>query len=78
MTIGTELRGHRKGTPVIGDYVWIGPNASIVGNISIGSDVLIAPNSYINFDVPDHCIVIGNPGIIYKKNYATEGYIVYR
>ena len=75
VTIGQENRGKRKGTPTIGDKVWIGANAVIVGKIKIGNDVLIAPNSYINFDVPDHSIVLGNPGkIIYREN-ATKGYI---
>ena len=78
ITIGVELRGKRKGAPTIGDRVWIGPNATIVGKISVGNDVLIGANSYVNFDVPDHSIVIGNPGkIIYKEN-ATEGYIVHK
>lgn len=43
VTIGQENRGKRKGVPVIGDVVWIGINATIVGNIHIGNDVLIAP-----------------------------------
>ena len=75
VTIGASRRGEKKGAPVIGDYVWIGTNAVIVGNITIGSDVLIAPGAYINFDVPDHSIVIGNPGKIIAKENATEGYI---
>lgn len=60
VTIGQENRGKRKGTPVIGDNVWIGVNATIVGAIKIGNDVLIAPNTYVNCDVPDHSIVFGN------------------
>ena len=75
VTIGQENRGSRKGAPVIGNCVWIGVNASIVGAISIGDDVLIAPNSYVNCDVPDHSIVFGNPCIIKHKENATEGYI---
>ena len=75
VTIGQENRGKRKGTPTIGDNCWIGTNAVIVGNIKIGSDVLIAPLSYVNFDVPDHSIVIGNPAKIIHKENATEGYI---
>ena len=75
VTIGRENRGSRKGAPVIGDYVWIGINSTIVGNVHIGNDVLIAPNSFVNFDVPDHSIVIGNPGSIKHKDNATEGYI---
>ena len=74
VTIGMENRGDRKGAPTICDNCWIGTNAVIVGNVKIGSDVLIAPLTYVNFDVPDHSIVIGNPGrIIYKEN-ATENY----
>lgn len=75
VTIGQENRGKRKGVPTIGNEVWIGVNSTIVGKINIGNDVLIAPNSYINCDVPDHSIVIGNPCKIIKKDNATEFYI---
>ena len=75
VTIGQENRGKRKGCPTISDNVWIGTNSVIVGNITIGTDVLIAPLSYVNFDVPDHSIVIGNPAKIIHRENATEGYI---
>jgi|InofroStandDraft_1065614.scaffolds.fasta_scaffold08696_6 serine O-acetyltransferase len=73
--IGQENRGTRQGTPIIGNHVWIGINAIIVGRIKIGNDVLIAPNSYVNCDVPDHSIVIGNPCKIISKTNATREYI---
>lgn len=75
VTIGQENRGRRKGTPIIGNEVWIGVNATIVGAIHIGDDVLIAPNTYVNCDIPDHSIVFGNPCIIKPRQCATEGYI---
>ena len=75
VTIGMENRGKRKGAPKIGDNCWIGTNAVVVGNICIGSDVLIAPLAYVNFDVPDHSIVLGNPGRIIPKEQATRSYI---
>ena len=65
----------RGGTPVIGNNVWIGSNAVIVGKIKIGNNVLIAPNAYVNIDVPDNSIVIGNPASIHHKENATGGYI---
>jgi len=37
--------------------------------------VLIAPNTFINFDVPADSIVIGCPGKIMHKADATEGYL---
>lgn len=75
VTIGRENRGKRKGAPTIGNMVWIGVNATVVGSVTIGNDVLIAPNSYVNCDVPDHSIVFGNPCVIKHRENATEGYI---
>ncbi len=75
VTIGQENRGKRKGAPTIGDCVWIGVNSTIVGKITIGDDVLIAPNSYVNCDVPSHSVVYGNPCIIKHRDNATEWYI---
>lgn len=75
VTIGNALRGKLKGTPVIGDRVYIGPGAVVIGSIKIGNDVLIAPNSFVNIDVPDHSIVVGNPATIHSRNEATLEYI---
>lgn len=75
-TIGRTNRGN-MGSPIIGDCVFIGINATVVGNIHIGNDVLIAPNSYVNIDVPDHSVVIGNPAVVHPKENATESYVCF-
>jgi len=72
--IGTTNRGNKKGAPIIGDCVWIGTNAVVVGNITIGNNVLIAPLSHVNFDVPENAVVAGNPAKIISYK-GTEGYI---
>ncbi|MGI6545599.1 MAG: hypothetical protein ACOX2M_04045 [Fastidiosipilaceae bacterium] len=43
----------------------------IVGNVRIGDDVLIAPLSFVNFDIPNHSVVIGNLAKIIEHS-ATE------
>lgn len=75
VTIGVTRRGSKAGVPIIGDEVWIGANAVIVGKIRIGNNVLIAPGAYVNFDVPEKSIVIGNPGLIKPHTDPTSGYI---
>lgn len=73
-TIGNTSRGNR-GVPRLGDQVYVGINATVVGNITIGEDVLIAPNAYVNVDVPPHSVVIGNPAVIHHKEKATWSYV---
>ena len=77
VTIGYERRGKRQGNPVIGNRVWIGSNAIIVGKIRVGNNVLIAPGAFVNFDVPDGSIVIGNPGKILPRENAVDGYVIH-
>lgn len=74
VTIGQAGRQEKK-VPIIGNQVFIGTGAVLVGGITIGDDVLIAPNAYVNTDVPAHSVVIGNPAIIHPKENATEGYV---
>lgn len=70
--------GKRRGVPTIGDNVILNINSVIVGNVSIGNNVLIAPNTFVNFDVPDNSIVIGSPGkIIPRDSSPTRKYIIY-
>lgn len=73
-TIGLS-GGKHPGAPTIGNRVYIGLNATVLGGISIGDDVLIAPNSFVNEDVPPHSVVIGNPCRIIHKENATNEYI---
>ena len=65
-----------KGVPVLGDLVYVGLNATIVGGVRIGNNVLIAANSFVNFNVPSNSVVLGNPGQIHFKENSTKGYLL--
>lgn len=73
-TIGLS-GGKREGVPTIGNKVLIGINSTVVGGITVGDDVLIAPNTFVNEDIPSHSVVIGNPCKIIHKENATKQYI---
>ena len=74
-TIGSVRSGKRAGFPHIGNNCVIATGAFVCGGIHIGNDVLICANAFVDFDVPDHSIVIGNPGVIHHKDHATRDYI---
>ena len=74
VTIGATSRGPRTGAPTLEDRVWVGANAIIVGQITIGREALIAPGAYVNFDVPPMAVVLGNPGKIVSSS-GSRGYV---
>ena len=49
VTIGRGIAGERKGFATIGNNVWIGAGAVIVGNIQIGNNVFIAAKLLCQF-----------------------------
>jgi len=52
-------------------------NATLVGDIVIGDNVVIAPGAYVNVNIPDNSLVIGNPCQVYPKTASIiDEYIV--
>lgn len=62
VTVGKANRGRNKGYPTIGDNVYIGPGAKVIGNVRVGDNVAIGANCVVTRDVPDNAVVAGVPG----------------
>lgn len=76
VTIGRGKKIDGNDVPVIGDNVFAGTGAIIIGGIHIGNNVKIGAGALINKDVPDNCTVVGNPmRLIYKKDMKDEGIV---
>jgi serine O-acetyltransferase len=52
----------REGVPVLGDNVYVGTGATLVGQIRIGSGAKIAANTLVIDDVPEGATAMGVPG----------------
>lgn len=74
VTIGVTSRGKRVGAPVIGNNVYIGPGAKVIGKIRIGNNVAIGANSLVCRDVPDNAVVAGVPARVISMQGAA-GYV---
>ncbi|MBR5844216.1 MAG: hypothetical protein IKY75_06510 [Bacteroidaceae bacterium] len=62
----TTLGATSKGRPTIGDYVSLGANVTIIGNVHIGNNVTIGAGSVVVSDLPDNCVAVGNPAKVIK------------
>lgn len=58
--------GRNGDFPVFGDNVYVAANATVVGDITIGSNVIIGAGSVVTKDVPDNVVVVGNPARVIK------------
>ena len=65
VTVGTNM--DKPGVPRIGDDVFIGAGAVVIGNIVVGDGALIAANSLVFFDVPADALAMGVPAVIYPN-----------
>lgn len=65
-TIGNKINGRNDLIPTIGDNVTLGANVNIIGDVTIGNNVVIGAGSVVIKDVPDNCVVAGNPARIIK------------
>jgi serine O-acetyltransferase len=70
--IGKVHAGKRAGVPVVGDNVFIGAGAVILGNIAIGNNAAIGVNSVVIDDVPAGVLVAGAPARVVAEKSSDE------
>ena len=66
VTLGGTGKEKGKRHPTIGNNVFIGSGAKVLGNIIIGNNVKIGANAIILKDVPSNVTIVGVPGKIVK------------
>jgi serine O-acetyltransferase len=71
VTIGASAMG-RSGIPIVGDEVYIGTGATLVGKIKIGNGAKIAANTLVMNNVPAGATVMGVPGRIVMRAKAPQ------
>lgn len=62
VTIGAEKRK----TPVIGDDVFLGAGAKVIGGVTVGTGARIGANAVVLADVPPHSTAVGVPARIVR------------
>ena len=68
VTLGGTGKGHGKRHPTVCDGVFIGNNANVLGNITIGENSRVGAGSVVLADVPPNSTVVGVPAHIVYRN----------
>lgn len=63
-----KRQGLRDGRRVeIGPGAWLGIGAVVCGNVRIGRNAVVGARTVVTSDVPDFCVVAGNPARIVRR-----------
>jgi serine O-acetyltransferase len=58
--------------PVLEDEVWVGPNAIVVGGVTVGRGSRIGGGAFVTESIPPYSIVSGNPSSIVKRDCVPD------
>jgi serine O-acetyltransferase len=63
VTIGAE----RRQSPVLGNDVFLGAGAKVLGSVTIGDGARIGANAVVVHDVPPYCTAVGIPARVVRR-----------
>lgn len=67
-TIGNKKKDGVIVRPYLKNNVDVGTNAVILGGVTIGNNVIIGAGCVVTKDIPDNCVVAGNPAFIIRQD----------
>jgi serine O-acetyltransferase len=68
VTIGAE----RRQSPVLGNDVFLGAGAKVLGPVTIGDGARVGANAVVVHDVPSHASVVGIPARVVRRRQPAE------
>lgn len=66
VSVGHDHR--RQGLPLLGDNVFLGAGAKVLGAVTLGDNVVVAANCLVEKSVAAHCVVAGVPAVVVQRN----------
>lgn len=70
VTLGNRIMSDKEGameSPLLGDHVFIGCGAKVLGGVKVGDHARIGANAVVLQNVPDHATAVGVPARVLPK-----------
>jgi acetyltransferase-like isoleucine patch superfamily enzyme len=67
-----ERQSFSRGDITIGNDVWIGVNAVVLGGVTIGDGAIVGSHAVVAKDVPAYAIVVGNPARVVSYRFDEQ------
>lgn len=74
VVLGHSLGGEHSstGVPRLGDRVYVGPGAKLIGRIDVGDDALIGTGAVVTSSLPPRAVAVGNPARVIAHTGSFE------
>ncbi len=72
--LGANNRGKKRGSPIIGDRVFLASGAKVVGSVTVGDGAVIGANALVIDDVPINAVMVAPPATMISDR-GSQGYI---
>lgn len=69
---GVVIGAEKRKSPTLGNNIFIGSGAKILGSIAVGNNVRVGANAVVVKDVPDDVVVGGVPARIIKEQATAK------
>lgn len=70
--VRTGMRANPSGSIHIGEHVWLGKAAAVMGGVTIGSGAIVGFRSVVTKDVPNNSVAAGIPARVVRRDVAWE------
>lgn len=70
VSVGYDYK--RQGLPTLGDNVFLGSGAAVLGHVNVGDNVVIAANCLVEKSIEPRAVVVGVPGSIVQRNVNAD------
>ena len=62
--------------PVVGDRVWVGANAKIIGPYTVGAGSTVSAAATVTRDIPEDTLCMGNPARVVLRGYDNSAILL--
>lgn len=73
--VHVQATAEADGGPDIGDNVWIGAHATILGPIRIGDQATISAGAVVTADVAPRCLIMGDPARVIRWDFDNSDFL---
>jgi acetyltransferase-like isoleucine patch superfamily enzyme len=77
LDLATGARINKAEDIGVGDHVWLGAGVTVMKGVRIGDDAVVGMRSIVTADIPAHCVAVGSPARVVRRDTTWKRVRIY-